>query len=35
VTISQGFGQMPALGENVDVRSRWDLVNYVRGFSKK
>ncbi len=35
VTISQGFGQMAALNENLDVRSRWDVVNYVRGFSKK
>jgi mono/diheme cytochrome c family protein len=35
MTISQGFGQMPALNENLDVRERWDVVNYVRGFSKK
>ena len=34
VTISQGFGTMPPLRENLDVRERWDVVNYVRGLSK-
>jgi mono/diheme cytochrome c family protein len=31
LTISQGIqGKMPALNENLIVRERWDLVNYVR-----
>ena len=34
LTISQGFGAMPALAENLDQRERWDVVNYVRGLSK-
>jgi mono/diheme cytochrome c family protein len=28
--ITQGFGQMPPLAENLTVRERWDVVNYVR-----
>jgi S-disulfanyl-L-cysteine oxidoreductase SoxD len=31
LTISQGYGAMAPLNENLDVRSRWDVVNYVRG----
>jgi len=34
ITISQGFGTMPPLNENLDQRSRWDVVNYVRTLSK-
>lgn len=30
LTISQGFGQMPSLSENLTTRERWDVVNYVR-----
>lgn len=30
LTISNGFGYMPALNENFTIRERWDLVNYVR-----
>jgi mono/diheme cytochrome c family protein len=30
LTISNGFGFMPALNENFTVRERWDIVNYVR-----
>jgi mono/diheme cytochrome c family protein len=30
LTIVQGFGQMPALAENLTTRERWDVVNYVR-----
>lgn len=30
LTIVQGFGQMPALSENLTSRERWDVVNYVR-----
>lgn len=30
LTISNGFGYMPALNENFTVRERWDLVNFVR-----
>ena len=34
LTISQGFGAMPPLNENLNVRERWDVVNYVRGLSQ-
>jgi mono/diheme cytochrome c family protein len=34
LTISQGYGAMPPLNENLDVRSRWDVVNYVRSLSR-
>jgi mono/diheme cytochrome c family protein len=30
LTISEGYGAMAPLNENLDVRSRWDIVNYVR-----
>ncbi len=30
LTITQGFGQMPALAENLTPRERWDVVNHVR-----
>ena len=30
VTISKGFGTMPPLNENLNVRERWDTVNYVK-----
>lgn len=30
LTISQGFGVMPALAENLTPRQRWDAINYVR-----
>jgi mono/diheme cytochrome c family protein len=31
LTISQGIqGKMPALNENLIVRERWDVVNYIR-----
>jgi mono/diheme cytochrome c family protein len=30
LTITQGFGQMPTLAENLTPRERWDVVNYVR-----
>ena len=30
LTITQGFGQMPSLTENLTPRERWDVVNYVR-----
>lgn len=30
LTITQGFGQMPALAENLTPRERWDVINYVR-----
>jgi mono/diheme cytochrome c family protein len=32
LTITQGFGQMPSLAENLTPRERWDIVNYVRTF---
>jgi mono/diheme cytochrome c family protein len=34
LTISQGYGTMPPLNENLDAHSRWDVVNYVRSLSK-
>lgn len=30
LTITNGKPYMPALHENLDVRSRWDVVNYLR-----
>ena len=30
LTIVKGFGQMPALAENLTLRERWDVINYVR-----
>jgi mono/diheme cytochrome c family protein len=30
LTITQGFGQMPSLAENLTPRERWDIVNYLR-----
>lgn len=30
LTITNGKPYMPALHENIDVRGRWDVVNYVR-----
>ena len=34
ITISQGYGTMPPLRENLNVRERWDAVNYVRTLSQ-
>jgi len=34
ITISQGYGAMPPLRENLTVRERWDVVNYVKGMSQ-
>ncbi|MCK5922343.1 MAG: cytochrome c, partial [Methylococcales bacterium] len=30
-TITKGTGTMPPLAENLTLRERWDVVNYVRG----
>ena len=30
LTILQGFGEMPSLAENLTVRERWDVINYIR-----
>jgi len=30
LTVSNGSGLMPALNENLTVRERWDVVNYIR-----
>jgi mono/diheme cytochrome c family protein len=35
LTITHGFGQMPALAENLTPRERWDVVNYVRTLPAK
>jgi len=34
ITISQGYGAMPPLRENLNVRERWDVVNHVRTLSQ-
>ena len=34
ITISNGFGAMPPLHENLNVRERWDTVNYVKTLSQ-
>jgi mono/diheme cytochrome c family protein len=34
-TISQGFGQMPGLSENLTPRERWDVINYLRTLEEK
>ncbi|RMF26892.1 MAG: cytochrome c [Chloroflexi bacterium] len=30
LTLTDGFGAMPALAENLTPRERWDVINYVR-----
>jgi mono/diheme cytochrome c family protein len=30
LTIVQGFGEMPALSENLTPRESWDVINYLR-----
>ena len=30
LTLLQGFGEMPSLAENLTVRERWDVINYIR-----
>jgi mono/diheme cytochrome c family protein len=32
LAIQSGFGEMPSLAENLTVRERWDVVNYIRTF---
>lgn len=34
MVISNGFGFMPPLNENLTVRERWDVVNYIRTLKK-
>ena len=34
ITISQGYGTMPPLRENLNPRERWDIVNYVKTLSQ-
>ncbi len=31
--ITQGVGEMPSLAENLTVRERWDVINYIRTFT--
>lgn len=33
LVIKYGFGEMPLLAENLTVRERWDVINYIRTFS--
>ena len=35
VTIAKGFGTMPPLNENMNVRERWDTVNYVKSLGSR
>ena len=30
LVIQEGFGEMPSLAENLSVRERWDVINYIR-----
>ncbi len=30
LTITQGFGEMPSLAENLTPRESWDVINYLR-----
>ncbi len=30
LVIQEGFGEMPSLAENLSVRERWDVINFVR-----
>lgn len=32
LAIQNGFGEMPALSENLTVRERWDIINFIRTF---
>ncbi len=34
MVITNGFGKMPPLNENLTVRERWDVVNYLRTLGK-
>lgn len=34
LVITQGFGHMPSLAENLDPVERWDVVNYVRSLQE-
>lgn len=34
LTITQGYGTMPPLNENLNVRERWDVVNYVKSLGQ-
>ena len=34
VVISQGFGVMPPIAENLSPEERWDVINYVRSLKK-
>ena len=34
LTLTQGFGAMPALSENLTPRERWDVINYVRSLQR-
>ena len=34
LTISNGFGTMPPLRENLNGRARWDIVNYVKSMGQ-
>ncbi len=34
LVITQGFGVMPSIRENLDVQDRWDVINYVRTLKK-
>ncbi len=35
LTVSQGFGQMPGMSENLTPRERWDVINYLRTLEER
>ncbi len=34
LVLTQGFGVMPSMAENLDSQDRWDVINYVRTLKK-
>jgi mono/diheme cytochrome c family protein len=34
LVLTQGFGVMPSMAENLDTQDRWDVINYVRTLKK-
>jgi mono/diheme cytochrome c family protein len=34
LVITQGFGVMPSIAENLDVQDRWDVINYIHTLKK-
>lgn len=34
-TLTQGFGLMPSMAENLTPRERWDVINYLRSLTEQ